>query len=190
MDCRLTSTDNRSSRAARVSKRPQAGVTIAEFLIALGIAGVILAQLCLLWLYSSRSFAAQMTYTDMDQRSQRALDTLTQNLRQCKALTNFMTTCITLVDYDDRPLTFAFENGELRRIKNNVSKTVLTNCVSGQFAMYQRTPVGGSLDQYPTTDPNLCKLIEVRWVCSRRLVPTAPKTTETMQSARIALRVK
>ena len=180
MDCRLTST-----------KRRRAGVTIPEFLIAVGITGVVLAQVCLLWLYSSRSFAAQYTYADMDQRSQRALDNLTKTIRQCKSLTNFTTTRITLVDFDDRPLTLAFENGQLRQLKSPaLPRTLLTNCISGQFAMYQRNPVSGTLDQYPTTDPNLCKLVEVRWVCSRRLVPTAPKTTETMQSARIALRVK
>jgi len=175
----------------RRKQRSQAGLTIVEFIIASGIAGLVLAQVCMLWLYSSRSFAAQMSYADMDQRSQRALDTLTQTIRQCKSLTAFTTTRITLIDFDDRPLTLAFENGQLRRLKSPAAPTtLLTNCIAGQFAMYQRTPVGGSLDQYPTTDPNLCKLIEVRWVCSKKLFPTAPTTTETMQTARIALRVK
>lgn len=182
MDCKLISTENRIRR--------QAGVTLAEFLIAVGVAGLILGQVCLLWLYSSRSFAAQMSYADMDQRSQRALDTLTQAIRQCKTLTNFAPTRIILLDYDDRPLTFAFESGELRRIKNGVTRTLLRDCTSGQFAIFQRSPIAGGLDQYPTTNPFLCKLIEVRWTCARKLFPTAPTTTETMQSARIVLRVK
>jgi hypothetical protein len=146
MDCKLTSIK------ARIQK--QAGVTIAEFLVALGIAGVILGQVCLLWLYSSRSFAAQMSYVHMDQHSQRALDTLTQSIRQCKSVTNFTTTRLTLIDYDDKPLTFAFENGELRSMKGNATpKTLLRDCKSGQFAIYQRSPIAGALDQYPATNP-------------------------------------
>ena len=185
MDCKLMLTNRAITDLHR-----KAGVTLAEFLIAIAIVGVVLGQVCLLWLYSSRSFAAQMAYADMDQKSQRTLDIITQNLRQCKALTNFAPTRITLLDYDNRPLTFSFENGELKRTKDNVTKTLLRECKAGQFAIYQRTPVNGTLESYPTTDPNLCKLVEVRWTCARKLFPTAPNTTETMQSARIVLRVK
>jgi len=180
MDCSITSI-----------KRRAAGLSLIEFLFAVAIAGVILGQVCLLWFYSSRSFAAQMTYADMDQRSQRALDTLTQNIRQCKALTNFTTTRITFRDYDDKALTFTFDKGVLMRVKSGTQpKMLLTNCISGEFAMYMRTPVPGGFDNYPTTDPLLCKLVEVRWTCSKRLSPTAPTTTESMQSARIVMRVK
>ncbi|HKQ38804.1 MAG TPA: hypothetical protein VJ063_12055 [Verrucomicrobiae bacterium] len=169
----------------------QSGVTIAEFLIAVAIAGVILAQVCLLWLYSSRSFAAQMNYTDLDQRSQRALDTLTQDIRQCKSVTNFTTTRVTFIDYDNKLLTFFFDSGKLIRTKAGVpSKTLLKDCISGEFSMYQRTPIAGSADIYPTSDPKLCKLVQVRWTCGRKLSPTSPTTSESMQSGRIVMRVK
>src|SRR5213075_3189566 len=141
----------------------------------LGIAGVILAQVCLLWFYSSRSFAAQLSYSDMDQASQRSLDTLTQNIRQCKSLTNFSTTRIVLVDYDDQLVTFHFNGNKLTRTKGaGQPRTLLKDCQSGQFAMYQRTPISGGFDYYATTDPNTCKLVEISWVCSRKLFPTAP----------------
>ena len=190
MDFKHTSPDNIRGKPG-LRRKAIAGLTIPEFLIASAIAGLILGQLCLLWLYSSRSFAAQMTYADMDQRSQRALDTLTKNIRQCKGVTNFYPTRVTFVDYDNIPLTFSFEAGTLKRIKGTApAQVLLKDCKAGQFLMYQRNPIAGGFDQYPTTDPNLCKLMEVRWVCSKKLVPTAPTTTESMQSARIALRVK
>jgi hypothetical protein len=172
-------------------KRRSAGVTIVEFLFAVAIAGVILSQACMLWLYSSRSFAAQMSYADMDQRSQRTLDTLTQNIRQCKALTNFTATRITFLDYDNKALTFAFDKGFLVRSKSGEkTKILLKDCISGEFAMYLRTPVPGGLEHYPTADPLLCKLVEIRWTCARKLSPTSPTTTESMQSARIVMRTK
>ncbi len=168
-----------------------AGLTTAELLMALAIAGVILGQVCLLWLYSSRSFAAQMNYADMDQKSQKALDILTQNIRQCKGLTNFTTTRITLLDYDGKALTFTFDKGQLVRSKSgSLPRVLLKDCTTGEFAMYLRTPIPGGFDNYPTTDPLQCKLVEVRWTCSKKLSPTAPTATEAMQSARIVMRTK
>ena len=180
---------SRKAPAAR-GKHPCQAFTVAEFIIASGVAAVILLQICLLWFYSSRSFAAQLSYSDMDQRSQRALDTLTQNIRQCKSLTNFASTKLVFVDYDDRLLTFSFDNGYLLRTKNNITRTLLRDCKQGQFAIYQRTPIEGGFDHHPTADPNTCKLVEVSWLCSRKLFPSGPVTTETMQSARIVMRVK
>jgi len=176
---------------SRHKHRRQAGLSIAEFIISLGIGGIILAQICLIWFYSSRSFAAQLSYSEMDQRSQRALDTLTKNIRQCKSLTEFAPARLVFVDYDDRPLTFAFESGELTRTKGTEkSKVLLRDCKEGEFAIYQRTPIAGGFEHYPTTDPKICKLVEVSWLCSRKIFPGGPITTETMQSARIVLRVK
>ena len=177
--------------ASRRKYSRQSGVSVTEFLIALAVAGVVLAQVCLLWFYSSRSFAAQLSYADMDQKSQKALDTITQNIRQCKALTNFTTTKIVLVDYDDKLVTFEFANGLLTRTKaSTAAKTLLKDCKDGQFAIYQRTPIAGGFDYYPTEDPNTCKMVEVSWLCSRKPFPNAPSTTESMQSARIVMRVK
>src|SRR6185436_18428645 len=100
-----------------------------EFLITVALAGVILSQTCALWLYSSRAFAAQMSYAGMDQRSLHTLDTLSQSIRQCKALTNFTTTRVTFLDYDNTPLTFAFDKGQLVRLKSgSAPKVLLKDC--------------------------------------------------------------
>jgi hypothetical protein len=170
--------------------RAQSAFTVAEVVVATAVGGLILAQICVLWFYSSRSFASQFSYSEMDLRSQRALDMFSKNIRQCKSLTNFSDTKLVFVDYDDKLLTFAFNNGELTRTKTNLTHTLLKNCRTGQFTIFQRTPIAGGFDHHPTTEPNLCKLVEVSWVCSRQIFPGGPITTDTMQSARIALRVK
>ncbi len=164
------------------------GVTLFELLIAMSIAAMLLIQVCLLWFYSSRSFASQMAYVELDQNSQRALDTLTRDIRQVKALTAFTTNRLVLQDIDDRPLEFVYADKSLVKIKNAQRTVLLTECEGLNFSIFQRNPVAGAYDYYPTADPATCKLIEVRWVCSRKLFPTAPTTTESVQSAKIVLR--
>lgn len=179
------------SKALSTPVRRQSAFTVAEFVIAAGIGGLILAQICLFWFYSSRSFAAQLNYSDMDQRSQRALDIFSKSIRQCKSLTNFSETQVVLVDYDDKLVTFAFDNGYLTRTKGiEKPQTLLRDCKEVRFAMFQRTPIAGGFDYHPTTDPRMCKLVEVTWLCSRKIFPGGPTTTETMQSARVVLRTK
>ena len=176
---------------SRISSR--SAFTITEFIIGLAITGLVLAQICLLWFYSSRSFAAQYNYSDMDQKSQAALDLITKSVRQCKSLTNFSETKVVFVDFDDKLLNFEFANGNLIRTKGiEKPKILLNNCKSGQFLMYQRTPISGGFDYHATTDPTTCKLVEVSWVCSRKVFdsPSGPATTESMQSAKIVLRAK
>ena len=172
----------------RSRRRSHGGFTLVELLIGMAISGLLLAQVCSLWFYSSRSFIAQMNYVDLDQNSQRALDLLTRDIRQVKALTSFASNQVVFTDSDDQPLTFAFTNSMLIRTKGGVLTVLLKECDSFNFAIYQRNPVAGAYDQYPTADPGSCKLIEVRWNCSRKLFPTAPSTTESMQSAKIVIR--
>jgi hypothetical protein len=154
----------------------------------MAVMGIILAQICMLWFYSSRSFAAQMSYTDMDQSSQRALDVLTREIRQVKSLTMFSPNQVVFKDFDDGVLTFKFEGHELIRVKGLQKKVLLKDCQTGNFAIYQRNPVEGAYDQYPTANPATCKLVEVRWMCARSLFPSAPLTRESMQSAKIVVR--
>ena len=175
------------------TKRARArGFTIVEFLVGSLIAVALLAQVCALWFYSSRSFASQMAYVELDQKSQRALDTLSRDIRQVKQLTYFTPNRVVFTDVDDRPLEFFFADKMLVKIKTsatNVQRTILlTECQEFAFQMYQRTPQSGSFEYYPTKDLTTCKMIEVRWNCSRKLFPTAPTTTESVQAAKIVLR--
>ena len=165
-------------------------MTTVETLIAIGVSMMLLTQVSALWFYSTRSFAAQASYTKLDQDSQRALDRLSRDVRQATNLTYFSTNRLVLTALDGQPLEFRLQGKELVKNKGASRMTLLTDCDWLSFAMYQRTPVSNSFDQYITTDVATCKLIEVRWKCSRRPYPTSPDTTEYMQSAKIVLRSK
>src|SRR5436190_553358 len=177
MESKITSTKQRLARG-------QSASALIEMLFGLAISGLVLAQICTIWYYSSRSFVAQLNYVDMDQISQRALDRLTREIRQAKILTIYATNRLTFTDYDGQALTYLFSDKQMLRIKaneNNGKPTVLLKELdSGSFAIYQRNPIGGSYDQYPTDTPATCKLVEVKWRCKRKMIPSAPETKESI----------
>ena len=165
-------------------------MTLFEVLFAVGIGGMVLAGICSLYFYSYRSFAAQLNYVDLDQYSQRALDRMSQQIRQVKAMTDFATNKLVFTDYDDGTLSFIYNptNKTLIRTKGATTDVLLTGCDSLTFSIYQRNPVAGSYDQYPTASVATAKLIQVQWLCSRPLYYNALQNTESMQSAKIVIR--
>lgn len=185
MGSKITSTKTRAARR-------HAGSALIETLFGIGISALVLTQICLVWYYSSRTFVAQLNYVDMDQISQRTLDRLSREIRQAKVMTIFATNRITLTDYDDQALTYLFSDKQLLRIKANENggkpTVLLKELDSGSFSIYQRNPVEGKYDQYPTATPATCKLVEVKWRCTRKLIPSAPVTKESMHSAKIVIR--
>src|SRR5437764_5325067 len=138
MECKIT-----SSKGRRCS-----GMTLFEVLFAVGIGGMVLSGICSLYFYSYRSFAAQLNYVDLDQYSQRALDRMSQQIRQVKAMTDFSTNRLVFTDYDDQTLSFIYDPAakQLTRVKGAQTDVLLTGCDSLTFSIYQRTPVPGSFD--------------------------------------------
>ena len=171
-------------------------MTTVETLIAIGISAILLTQVCALWYYSSRSFAAQAAYTALDQDSQRALDRLSREIRQAKELTTYSPTRIQLEDANNgtnATVEFRLDGRSLVCVKNGAvrsTSTLLNNVDLLQFSMYQKVPKEGEWNQYTTTNVATCKLLEVRWKSSRKLHPLSPSTTEYMQSAKIVIRTK
>src|SRR5687767_10381792 len=110
MDCSIISTKPRRTLG-------HAGMSTAETLIALAIALVLLTQVCALWYYSSRSFAAQAAYTALDQDSQRALDRLSKDVRQALDIKSFAPQRILLLNSSNRPLEFQLVGRALERVE-------------------------------------------------------------------------
>jgi len=165
-------------------------MTLFEVLFATGIASFVLAGVCSLYFYSYRAFAAQLNYVEMDQDSHRALDRMSQQIRQVKAMTAFTTNQLTFTDFDDQTLAFVYNptNKTLFRRKGGESEVLLSGCDSLAFSIFQRNPVAGKYDQYPTADVATAKLIQVQWLCSRKLFANSQFNTESMQSAKIVIR--
>src|SRR5436305_14740933 len=140
MDCKIIST-----------KKSCRGMRLIEILRSAGIGVLAMTAICSFYFFSNRSFAAQYNYVDMDQYSHKALDQLSKQIRQVKALTAFSTNRLVFTDYDDATLSFTYDRSSrtLVRTKGGQRDVLLTGCDSLAFSIFQRNPVGGTYDQYP-----------------------------------------
>lgn len=176
-----------NSSAARL-KRSRQGLSLVEFMVAMAIASIIFLAVSSLSLFSARSFVAMGNYADLDRASQNALDLMSREIRQTKALTAFQSNSLTFLDSDDKPLTYIYSpaTGSLTRQKSGVSTVLLQQCDFLKFSMSQRNPSNG-FAFYPTTDVSVAKLIDVSWRCSRKILG-AKVNTESVQTAKIVIR--
>jgi type II secretory pathway component PulJ len=162
-----------------------------ELLVSVGILSVLLVGFAALIFYTGRSFAALANYVDLDATSRNALDTMSREIRQTKRLVAGTATKLMFEDFDGKTLIYEYNavNRTLSRTRDGVTdpQPLLTECNFLQFSMFQRNPINGKYDQYPTADPTTCKLIQLRWVCSRDLIKQR-WNTESVQSAKIVIR--
>jgi hypothetical protein len=162
-----------------------------ELLFAVGIGSVVLVGLAALMFYTGRSFAALANYVDLDTYSRNALDTMSREIRQTRRLVSGTATRLEFEDFDGRPLVYNYSSSTrlLTRTRDGVTdaEPLLKECNFLRFSMFQRNPINGQYDQYPTADPDQCKLVQLRWVCSRDLI-SSRWNTESVQSAKIVIR--
>jgi prepilin-type N-terminal cleavage/methylation domain-containing protein len=165
------------------------GMTLIEIMVAVGISSIVLVVVATFSFYSLHSFAAIANYVDLDNTSRKAVDVMTKEIRQTKALSNYATSALTFTDYDDKQLQYLWNptRRELTRVKDANSTVLLTECDSLEFHIYQRTPQPGTNSFYPATDPAQCKLVDMKWRCSRSLLGKKANT-ETVQTAQVVIR--
>ena len=179
MECKITFT----------KRRPNAAFTLPEVMVASGLALLALLTLMVLSLYSSHSFAAIANYVNMDQHSQLALDKMSRELRQAHRVTDYSPTSLTFLDANNDSVQFIYDADarSLVRVAGGLTNAYLTDCDSLQFKNGQRTVISNTFDAYPPTYVTDTRLIQVSWICSRKILG-ARLNTESVQSAKIALR--
>lgn len=177
MDCKATSTKRR------------AGFSLTEMMVTAGIGAILLLALGSLLAYTGRSYAAIANYADLDKASRNALDTMSQQIRQTSRLKEGTATRLLFEDYDGADLEFIYSSSArtLVRNKSGQSKVLLKNCDDLTFSLFQRNPIGGSYNVYPTATAATCKLVQLRWTCSRDLLKSKVNT-ESVQSSKIVIR--
>jgi|SRR5579859_3719261 len=175
--------------ALRSARARQGGYTLAEFLVATGLGGLLLTVVAYLIVFGARSFVATANYLDLDQHSQQSLDQMSREIRQADHLTSFSTNDLTFVDGNGNSVEYKYDsNGKaLDRIIGGVTNTLLTGCDSLIFSIYQRNPMSNQFEPYSTSTYTNAKMIEINWNCSRTIM-TAKANTESIQSAKIEIR--
>ena len=171
-------------------------MTLVETLMAAGISSTVFAMVASSFILNAKSMVALTNYVDLDQKSRSALDLMSRQIRRAHWLQDCGTNYLTFADYDEvpgniAPLTFTYDPvaKTLTRSKNGVAdpKPLLTQCSYLRFSIFQRNPIGGTYDQYPTAVSTNCKLVQMTWICSRKVVGTL-LDTESVQSAKVVIR--
>jgi prepilin-type N-terminal cleavage/methylation domain-containing protein len=193
MDFKLTST--KPSRSGN-----QAGFTLIEVLTAMGLGCVLLAVIASLSLWSGRSFAAMANYTQLDSASRNALDRLTREIREVEGMDTYTE------DANQKELKLVAGPGQFLYIRYNKAaktltrykvgdpapETLLRDCTVMNFNLYQRNTISNTFNQFPvytgTNGSMTCKVIQMNWICSRKLLPTELLNSESIQTAKIVIR--
>lgn len=178
MECRITSTDRRC-----------AGLTLTETLVAVGIGSVVMAAVAQLMIFSGRSFSSMLNYVDLDARSNITLEHMSRDIRQANNVTSGTTQSLVLNDFDNTPLEYYWDKPSkiLTRTKGGVRTIMLRDCEFLQFSLYQRNPRPGGYDYYPTATAANAKMVQVSWVCARKVLGTM-RNSESVQSAKFVIR--
>ena len=63
---------------------------------------------------------------------------------------------------------------------------MLTGCTYLNFGMFTRVPKDNSLNQFDAADLATCKVVQIDWICSRKIFNQS-EDTERVQSAKVVI---
>ncbi len=169
-------------------------MTLVEVMIGVGLSSLVLGVVAMLYTSSIVNFAGLGNYAELTGQSRLSLDRMSREIREAAEVvslqTNLPIKTLTLTNAMQAALiTYTWDSttGVLTCSKTGQPDvTCLTGCNDWQFDMFQRTPKN-NWTFFPTSDPKLCKLVNMTWKCSRSLI-RQNANTETMVTAQIVLR--
>jgi len=186
-------------------------MSLVEMLVAIGISGIVFTAVGTMIFFSGRSYAALANYVDLDNKSRKALDQMSKEIRQVDGVTGIGTSTLSggkvitnrLVisgkETDGTAYTITYDynpNGANKPLTRNKTgglypgtTTLLTGCSYLNFGMYTRVPKDGSMDNFAATDLATCKVVQIDWICSRGIFNKSDNT-ESVQSAKVVIRKK
>lgn len=186
-------------------------MTLVELLIAMGISGMVFVAVGMMIFSSGRSYAALANYVDLDNRSRKALDQMTKDIRQVDGVTAIGTTTLAsgqvvtnlLVlagkDSDGTAynITYNYSPGSVNKTLTRAKSAgqyagtniLLTGCNYLNFRMFNRVPIDGTMDNFDATDLATCKVVQIDWICARKIFNQSDNT-ESVQSAKVVIRKK
>jgi hypothetical protein len=156
--------------------------------LALGIGSSAIASVVALMVYTVRLFQCTANYASLDQNSRLAIDIMSRDIRQAKALTSYATNQLVFTNLSG--LTFSYtwspQAATLTRLYDGQSSVLLAGCDYLAFRVSQRTP-SNNFTFWPASTAANAKLIDVRWTCSRPILGQKANT-ESIETAKITIR--
>lgn len=178
-----------SLSAPKTRRGSCAGMSLLEMLVAMTISTLVMAGIGSVTIFTARSFVALGNYADLDEASRNALDVLSRDVRQARAVTAHTPQKITLLANDNSTLTYTYNpsTSQLTRQSAGGTTVLLEQCDFLKFNIYQRNP-SNNWTWYPVqSDVSTAKLIDVSWRCSRQILGQKVNT-ESVQTAKIVIR--
>lgn len=185
----------------RWRNRPPA-FTVPELLVAVLIGSLVLAVVGGLSVFALRSFMAISHYTEMDAKDQLAIDRISRDLRSCTSVfneeANLPVRRVDFTNTTDRLTVTLIWNKDLGTLTTTITNyptgmvqvtTNLTQCDDWSYRLFQQTPIYNTTNGFSPFQggTNRCKLISMKWVCSRTMLGKKWHT-ESVQTAKIVLR--
>jgi prepilin-type N-terminal cleavage/methylation domain-containing protein len=171
--------------------RSQSGFTLIESIITVSIVMVAMAGVLSASVFSYRTFASINNYAQLNRQTRMAMDKMSRDVRQTAALTNGTSASLDFTNFDGSRLQYQYNTNAQTLTYSNAATgeggTLLKNCVSCTFSMFQFDPVPGSCMLFTnTTTASNCKVVEVNWTC--RTTNVLSVNSDMMETARIVLR--
>ncbi|MDE3068331.1 MAG: prepilin-type N-terminal cleavage/methylation domain-containing protein [Verrucomicrobiota bacterium] len=178
------------------------GFTLMETMVAAATGALLMAAVSGLSIFTARSYVAVDNYMDLSQRSRSTADNLGRIIRNSSALLAFSTNnpaSLTLYDGTTgatNTITYDSTTGTLVLAQSGQSpQTNLVQCDQWSFQLYDRYPIisstnitfCASTNSSGQLDPKYCKVINLSWKCSRKIIGLK-LNTEDVQTAQIVLR--
>lgn len=165
------------------------GMTLVEIMIATAIGSLVMLVLASLTMYSARSFSSMVNYTDLNKDSRMALDRMSKEIRQSSGLISYTPTSL-VFKTDGGPLTYSY-NAAKKEITEargaNTPVSLLKHCTYWTNNIFRQNPLPGNLDFVPTTNPALCKMVQITWRCVSDTMQSQTNSAD-VQSMKVVIR--
>jgi hypothetical protein len=167
----------------------RSGFSLVEYLVTLGLVVLIVGAGAAASENFLRAVAFLTNSMDLDAKNRLAIDRMSREIRGCDAVhaasSNELVLRVgtNLVAFEYHP-----DRRELIRTHPDTGAEVyLKGCDHIRFDLFRRNPLGGQYDIYPAATTVNCKIVQINWVCSRRLLGFQANTGR-MESARVVIR--
>lgn len=171
------------------TKRGRSALSLVEYLVTLSIVVLLIVTGAAASENFLRAVAFLTNSVDLDAKNRLAIDRMSRDIRGCDAVDAAWSNGLVL-RFGTNLVTFEYHPDTRQLVRDHPdtgTEVYLKGCDHVRFDLFRRNPLGDPYDTYPTATATNCKIVQISWVCSRRLLGFKAHTGR-MQSARVVIR--